>query len=233
MLLRSFVAAILLVSSVAVAQTNNCDDATKPSTVGNVDGVTIQKLILSGTWGRNEATVFFPKITDGAVVLSHSAIHEESGDSIDLLPMAMTLAHAGAAVIVPTRSLEWPPKNGATNREGAVVFCAVRWIVKNTTLPNGGVPVTNSDNRVIREFYGYVGPRVCRSATTPDCKLTSPFLWPNDYRASSVVPIGEEGNGSTKFIIADRGLKAAQWLQKRLGLRPITAIEVPPSSAGL
>ncbi len=51
--------------------------------------------------------VYLPdkEIADGGVVFSHSAIHADTGASVDLLPFALTLARAGAAVVVPRRTL--------------------------------------------------------------------------------------------------------------------------------
>lgn len=93
--MRILLAATLLVycASVGFAQNQNneklCNSA-PVTTVDNDAGVTVQSVTLSGKWGSNEATVYLPdkETADGAVLFSHSAIHSESGASVDLLPMA-------------------------------------------------------------------------------------------------------------------------------------------------
>ena len=49
-----------------------------------------------GKRGHNEAMFYMPdkEIAVGAVLLSHSAIHADTSASVDLLPFALTLAHA-------------------------------------------------------------------------------------------------------------------------------------------
>ena len=107
-----------------------CYSAPPATTVSHDDGVIVQKIVLRGSWGSNEATAYLPdkEIADGAVVFSHSAIHSDSGVSIDLMAFAATLAHAGAAVIVPQRTLIWPATDQWMNREGGVVICAEHWL---------------------------------------------------------------------------------------------------------
>src|SRR6202021_1179284 len=107
--MRTFAVATLLVCSASLLLAQNqseeklCYSAPPATTVGHDDGVTVQKIVLSGTWGSNEATVYLPdkEIADGAVVFSHSGIHSDSGASIYLMTFAAPLAHAGAAVIFP------------------------------------------------------------------------------------------------------------------------------------
>src|SRR5215813_8543939 len=150
---------IILASSIATAQENLCNPA-KASTVDKASGIVVQKVSLSGTWGSNSATVFLPEkeIADGAVLFSHSMIQSNNGASADLMPLALTLARAGAAVIVPERTMVWPPKDKWTHRVGAVVICAARWLRENARVPNDGKEETNEDNIVIRVGYAYVGP---------------------------------------------------------------------------
>lgn len=112
-------------------------------------------IALSGKWGSNEATAYLPdkEIADGAIVFSHSAIHSDSG-SADLLPLALTLARAGAAVIVPKRTLIWPPADQSMNREGGVVICAEHWLIDHTRVFNNGNGMTktvNDRNMLVRE----------------------------------------------------------------------------------
>jgi hypothetical protein len=78
------------------AQEKLCD-AASAVTFDHDEGVTIQKVILSGKWGRNDATVYLPakEIAEGAVLFSHSTIHADNGASVDLLPFALTLAPPG------------------------------------------------------------------------------------------------------------------------------------------
>ncbi|MGC1450023.1 MAG: hypothetical protein WA830_08310 [Candidatus Sulfotelmatobacter sp.] len=113
----SLAATLLLTASLAFAQDPGKErlcDAASATTMDHDAGVIIQKVMLSGKWGRNEAMFYLPdkEIADGAVLFSHSAIHADTGASVDLLPFALTLAHAGAAVIVPERFLIWPPTFG-------------------------------------------------------------------------------------------------------------------------
>jgi hypothetical protein len=148
---------------------------------------------------------------------------------------ALMLAHAGAAVIVPERSLLWPPTGRSTNREGAVVICAEHWLVGHTKVFNNGEQTVNDKNIVVREGYAYVGPRVCDLAVPSDCVFTSPFIAEDcalkHYCRHFVwVPVGEtEGGDSTRSILSDRGLRSARWLQPHLGLAPIKALVAAPS----
>jgi len=105
-----------------------------------------------------------------------STILSDGGASVNLLPFALTLAHAGAAVIVPQRALVWPPKSLSENREGAVVICAERWLVDHTKVFNDGEPTADEKNTVVHERYAYVGPRLCDPAGGSHCNhLTGPF----------------------------------------------------------
>jgi hypothetical protein len=228
----SLLAAVVLTVSFAFGQANECETA-KPSGIRTLDGVVVQRVVLQGNWGRTDATVLLPsdEIVKAAIVFSHSKIHPHGEAPTDLLPMALTLARAGAAIIVPNRSLEWPPNDSSTNREGAVVECAAHWIVKNTKVPNAGMPITNREGGVTHWVYGYVGPRVCKSTASPDCELSNPLL--TDGYHSATIPVGEPENGSTKSILSDGGLRAAQSLQRHLGLRRIDKIEQASASAAL
>jgi hypothetical protein len=128
-------ATLLLCCALAgFAQDQGTENLCNPASTTAVDhhgGVITQTVALSGKWGSNEATAYLPdkEIADGAVVFSHSAIHSDSGGSADLLPFALTLARAGAAVIVPKRTLIWPPADQSMNREGGVVICAEHWLI--------------------------------------------------------------------------------------------------------
>jgi hypothetical protein len=159
--MRVLLAATLLVCCPALgfAQNQGEENLCNPASATKVDrdaGVTVQNVTLSGKWGSNEATVYFPdkETADAAVVFSHSATRSDSGASVDLLPLALTLARAGAAVEVPRRTLTWPPTDRSTNRAGAVVFCAEQWLVDNTK-------AFNDENIVVRSDYAYVGPTLC------------------------------------------------------------------------
>lgn len=234
---RSAVSLVVLTASFAIAQDRLCDDP-EASTVGHDAGVIVQKVTLSGKWGRNDATVYLPDkaVAEGAVVFSHSSIHAD-GASTDLLPFALTLARAGAAVIVPERSLLWPPTDRSTNREAAVVICAEHWLVDHTKVFNNGEPTVNEENIVVRQGYAYVGPRLCDPAVPSDCDFMNPFLSEDCAlkrycRDATHVFVGEtEGADNTAELISDGGLWAARWLQKTLGLSPITALVAGASSA--
>lgn len=243
--MRFPLAAILFVftASFALAQNQSKErlcDAASVTTVGHDAGVVVEKVILRGKWGSNDATVYLPDkdIVDGAVVFSHSTIHSDTGASVDLLPFALMLAHAGAAVIVPERSLIWPPTDGSTNREGAVVICAEHWLVDHTKVFNNGEPIVNEKNVVVRQGYAYVGPRLCDPAVPSDCNFMSPFssedcALKHYCRQSVWVPVGEtKGGDNTRRIISDQGSSAATWLQQELGLTPIRALVTAPSSSG-
>jgi hypothetical protein len=229
MTFRSIATMILVTVSVAHAQEGHCD-VTQARTVEHLDGVVVHELTLTGAWGANKARALLPdeRSVESDIVFSHSVIHSEDGTSTDLFPFALTLAQAGAAVIVPERSLMWPQKDSSMNREGGLVMCAARWLVENAKVPDGGERITNDEPNVIREFYAYVGPRICDQTISGDCHLTSP-LDSSPHRQHVWVPLGEtEGHDNTMQVIADRGLSSAQWLQKRLGLRPIDSIHAHP-----
>jgi hypothetical protein len=243
---------LVLIASLSFAQNQSKEklcDAASATTVGHDAGVIIQRVRLSGKWGSNSATVYLPdqettvylpdkETAEGAVLFSHSAIHADGGLSVDLLPFALTLAHAGAAVIVPERSLLWQPTGRSTNREGAVVICAEHWLVDHTKVFNNGEPTVNDENRVVRWGYAYVGPRLCDPAVPSDCDYMSPFAsedcsLKHYCRPAVYVDVGEtEGGDNTRSIISDQGLGAANWLQQELGLSPIKALAPAPSRSG-
>jgi hypothetical protein len=231
----SVVALLVCSSSLALAQNQGkeklCNSASA-TTVHRDGGVTVQKVVLSGKWGSNEATAYIPdrEIADAAIVFSHSTILSDSGASVNLLSFALTLAHAGAAVIVPQRSLVWLPRRRSENREGAVVICAERWLVDHTKVINDGEPTVDEKNAVVREGYAYVGPRLCDPEEISHCKLTVPFSGGDCFlrhhcRHAVWVPMGETESGdNTNRILSDGGLKAAWWLQQRLKLAAIEAL---------
>jgi len=224
----------LLASSAATAQNQPCR-ASAASIVDRSNKVIVETVTLSGTWGSNTATVFRPdkQIVDGAVVFSHSEIDQNGAKAADLLPLALTLAQAGAAVIVPQQTLNWPPTQ-SKDRGGEVVLCAAHWIVDHTKVVNDGKPTTNVQGTIVREGFAYVGPRLCDPSDS-ECRLRFPFndepITPDDKpqsghsRVHVWVPVGEtEGGDNTKSILSDGGLRTARWIQRRLGLAPIQAI---------
>jgi len=91
---------------------NLCSSASA-ATVSHGDGVIVQQVVLDGKWGSNQATAYLPdkEIADAGFVFSHFAIRSDTGASLDLLAFALTLAHAGAAVIVPHRTLPSSERN--------------------------------------------------------------------------------------------------------------------------
>jgi hypothetical protein len=202
------------------------------TTVEHNAQVTIHKVTLSGSWGSAVAMVYVPdkEVADGAVVFSHSSIHADTGTSVSLLPFALTLAHAGAAVIVPQRTLVWLPTSLSANREAEPVVCAEHWLIDHTKVFNNGEPTVNENNIVVREGYAYVGPRLCDPEVTSDCNYTDPFnledcSLKHYCRPSTWVPVGEtEGGDNTNKILSDGGLWAARSLQRVLKLAPIEAI---------
>ena len=230
---------LVLTASFAIAQDKLCD-ATSASTVDHDAGVIVQKVTLSGKWGRNDATVYLPdkEIAEGAIVFSHSSIHADTGASINLLPFALTLARSGAAVIVPERSLIWPPTDRSTNREGAVIICAEHWLIDHTRVFNNGEPTINDKNVVVRTGYAYVGPMVCDPTVPSDCDFMAPFYSEDcalkHYCRHSVwVPVGETSGGdNTHRILSDGGAQSARWLQKELGLAPISALVAASFKSG-
>jgi hypothetical protein len=220
---------------------NLCNSASA-ATVNHADGVIVQDIVLIGKWGTNDATAYLPdkEIADGGIVFSHSVLHSDGG-TVDLMPLAFTLAQAGAAVIVPKRSLIWPPTDQSMNREGGIVICAEHWLIDHTKVFNNGNGITktvNGESVLVRKGYGYVGPRLCDPSISSYCQLTGPFTFDDcgftRYCRTSVVvvPIGEtDGGDNTNRMLSTGGLKEAQWLQKHLGLTPIgTLVSQRPAS---
>ena len=224
--------------------TENLCNPVSATTVDHHGGVITQTVALSGKWGSNEATAYLPdkEIADGAVVFSHSAIRSDSGGSADLLPLALTLARAGAAVIVPKCTLIRPPIDQSMNREGGVVSCAEYWLIDHTRVFNNGNGMTktvNDRNMLVREGYGYIGPRLCDPSIFSFCHLTGPFNFDDcgytHYCRTSivVVPVGEtEGHDNTVGILSDGGLDSTRWLQKHLGLTPIATLVIQRPASG-
>jgi hypothetical protein len=224
---------LLFTGSFAAAQDNLCDAAIA-STVDKDSGVTVQRVTLSGKWGNNTAVVYLPgqRPAAGAVVFSHSSIRAD-GVSTDMHPFALALARAGAVVIMPERSLIWPPTDKLTNREGAVVFCAAHWLVDHSNVFNNGMPVLSEHRTIVRVGYAYVGPRVCDPVVPADCRYADPFDSNQYDRVHVWVPVGEtEGGDSTVKIISDGGLHPARFLQHHLGLAPIKLIATASQPSG-
>jgi hypothetical protein len=220
----------ILATSLANAQSKSCTTSAA-SQIDRSDSVIVEKVTLSGDWGTNVATIFRPDkdIAQGAVLFSHSEIHQEGQPPVDLFPLAITLTRAGAAVIVPERSLTWLPPERTTNREGGVVICAEHWLVEHTKLVNDGKPLLNDDRVIVRWGFAYVGPDVCDPRVS-ECRVIDPFN--SEPQPASVhdrvpvwVPLGEtEGGDNTRSIISDSGLGAAKWIQRQLRLSPIQSI---------
>jgi hypothetical protein len=243
MRVRLAVTLLVLTASFAVGQNRSKEalcNAASATTVDHDAGVIVQKVTLSGMWGSNDARVYLPTkvIADGAVVLSHSEIHTDKSTLVDLLPLALTFAHAGAAVIVPSRSLVWPPTERSPYREGAVEICAAHWLIEHTKVLNNGEPTANDENIVVRHGYAYIGPRLCDPAVPSNCDLETPFVSEDcaltRYCRQSVgVPIGgNELGDNTRSIISDGGLETARWLQQQLGLAPIRALVAAQFTSG-
>lgn len=221
-----------LVSSIAFSQNQPCA-VSAASIVDRSNSVIVERVTLSGAWGSNTATVLQPdrQLVEGAVVFSHSEIDQNGLKAADLLPIALTLAQAGAAVIVPERTLNWPPTDRTMNHDGAVILCAAHWIVDHTKIVNEGKPTTKEGRGIVRWGFAYVGPALCDPHDS-ECRFTFPFndepqdpQRPGRDRVAVHVLIGEAGEGdSTTQIISDGGLRAAKWLQGRLGLAPIRSI---------
>lgn len=203
-----------LASSLAFAQDNFCRAAVA-STNAQADGITVQKVTLSGPWGSNEATVFIPDKEVAGVVFSHSTIKAE-GREIDMTPEALTLARAGAAVIVPDRKIIWPPTEVSSNREGGVVICAARWLMTRTPAPRERVV----DGRVYREPYGYVGPNICDPNEPSGCRLMTPF----QHDAWALLAENERGGDHVPGMIS-HGSGVARSIQKLLRLDEIHKAE--------
>ena len=248
--MRILVVATLLVCAASVVLAQNqveeklCNSVSAATTITHDGGVIVQEVVLSGKWGTNEATAYLPdrEFADGGVVFSHSAIHSDSGASVDLLPFALTLAHAGAAVIVPHRTLLWPATDQRTNREGAVVICAEHWLIDHAKVFNNGegtVRTVDGNRILVREGYGYVGPKLCRPSEDSYCELTTPFTFDDcgytHYCRTAIVQvqIGETDHGDrTRQILSERGLWEAQVLQRHLGLMPIGTLLTSHSASG-
>jgi hypothetical protein len=247
--MRILVTATLLVFSASLAlcqdlgNVNLCN-AASVATVGHADGVIVQEVVLSGKWGSNKATAYLPdkEIADGGIVFSHSEIHSQTGASMNLLAFALTLAQAGAAVIVPHRTLLWPAADEWMNREGGIVICAEHWLIDHAKVFNNGagtVQPKNDEKVLIREGYAYVGPELCNPSETSYCEHKMPFLFDDcgytRYCRTAVVQvkIGETDSADrTNQILSAGGLSEAQWLQRHLGLLPIGSLQKSHPASG-
>lgn len=201
-------------------------NSTPATTIGQEAEVIMQKVVVTGEWGSNEITVYLPDkhVADSAVLISHSTIHADGGESAEMRIFALTLAHAGAAVVVLQRTLMWPPADRSTNRAGAPVICAEQWLVDHINVVNNGEPTVNENKDIVRYGYAYVGPRVCDPVVVADCSYTMPFFWDCVRRKRNCpavlgVPIGEtEGGDSTRGMLSGEALRSTQWLHERLNL---------------
>jgi hypothetical protein len=237
MRIRLLAALLAFCSCLGFAQNQAAENLCSPASATTIDhdeGVTVQKVTLSGKWGSSEAVVYLPdkETADGAIVFSHSAISSEAG-SLDLMPLAFTLAHAGAAVIVSERTLIWPPRDQWMNREGGAVICAEHWLIDHTRVfndGNGATKTVKGKNVAVREGYAYIGPALCSPSDSFICERTTPFSFDDcgytRYCRTSVVaiPLGEIVGDNTNRVLSTGGLKEAQWLQQHLGLAAIGTI---------
>jgi len=226
----STVALLVCTAALGFSQDERNDivcNSTPASTVGHEAHVIVQRVVLTGPWGRNEVTAYLPEnVAESAVLFSHSAIHADSGESADLRLLARKLAQAGAAVVVPERTLIWSPEDWATNRAGAPVICAHRWLVDHVKVVKGGEPDTDENRGIVRYGYAYVGPRLCDPAAVAVCRYTMPDNWDCVSRKRQCqptlwVPVGEtEGGDSTLRMLSGEALQSVQWLEGRVRLSP-------------
>lgn len=220
MIARLFGTMVIFIACIAYTQDNLCQPASASTSSGG-SGVVVQRITLSGPWGSNDATVLLPdkEVADGGIVFSHSRIRSD-GKTVDMLPLAMTLAVAGAAVIVPDRSITWPPTETNMNREGPIVSCAAQWLIANVRVFKA-TESTVANGIVIRVPFAYVGPRLCARS---ECVFYTPFSVAPYYQFAWVPVAETEGGDNTPDMLSGTFLKKAQWLQKRLGLAPIKQI---------
>jgi hypothetical protein len=247
--MRILASATLLVFSASLAlcqnpRSENLCNAASVTTVSHADGVIVREVVLSGKWGTNKATAYLPdkEIADGGIVFSHSEIHSGTGASMSLLALALTLAQAGAAVIVPHRTLLWPATDEWMNREGGVVICAQHWLIDHAKVFNNGEGTSqpkDGEKILVREGYAYVGPLLCDPSETSYCEHKMPFLFDDcgytRYCRTAIVhlQIGEADHGDrTKQMLSEGGLWAAQWLQRHLGLMPIGTLQTSHPASG-
>jgi len=247
--MRILASATLLVFSASLAlcqnpPNENLCNAASATTVSHADGVIVQEVVLRGKWGTNKATAYLPdkETADGGVVFSHSEIHSDTGASMNLLPFALTLAHAGAAVIVPHRTLLWPATDQWMNREGGVVICAEHWLIDHAKVFNNGEgtsQVRDGERILVHEGYAYVGPNLCDPLETSYCEHKLPFLYDDcgytHYCRTAMMQLqlGETDPGDrTKQMLSEGGLWEAQWIQKHLGLTPVETLAKPHPASG-
>jgi len=184
------------------------------STSGSSTKVTVQQIELKTASESATAHVFTPTGSGelAAVVLSHSEVVSPEG-TVSLLPLAKTIAAAGAAVIVLDRPLYWeePSKETVNRQGGEILKAAERWLLSHD-------PVDG--NR-----YAFVG---CAydSGVEPFRLQRLPYDHKRIHNPTQV-HIGEHANGDNTNALfrPDGQLGIAQYLQRRLSLQKISNLD--------
>jgi hypothetical protein len=177
------------------------------------DGLAIQTLSISTPSEQATAHSYVPERPGplAAIVIALSAIKFPS-TTVNLEPFAITLARAGAAVIVLDRTLEWPlPSDDQSRKGGAMLFAAEDWLLNNA-------PV---DGR----RFAWIG----RYFYDPDdeTRLRGLGRIQDGIRPRQFVPLVEPVNSeNTDMLMKPDGLLGhAKWLQRELHLDPIYQIQ--------
>jgi hypothetical protein len=173
----SFLLALSLISLTSVAQVADTETVLSVSPDG--DEPTVEKVTLSTPTGKATAHLYIPAMKghSAGVVFSHSRVKYQDGVT-DLLPLALRLAEAGAAVIVVDRTLEWPIQGSDANRDGGIyTIAALRWLLSHAD--------------VDKTRCAYVGPRF-RDPDDPDRLRT--LGQEHGIQPAPWVPLGEPNN---------------------------------------
>lgn len=172
------------------------------------DGVTVQRVSFTDVSGKVpvevSAHVFIPDNsgTVAGIAFSFSAI-QNWDTRTDLLPLAWTLARAGAASIVLDRAIKWGPLDDAANLAPSVMYCASHWLLSHANV--------DRDRLARAGLYSW----------GEDCDYATRRCWTSHY-SMGFGQTGEAEFRNTQALMTAKGqLLMARSAQKELRLSEI------------
>jgi len=185
------------------------------SSVGHLEGVTVQRIAVIEKSGKVGATVFIPDGNEPlpGIVFSHSAIHGPNNDT-DLLRFASALARAGAASIVLDGVIDWQSgPNDDSIRPPEFQFCAGQWLLQHANIDL--TRAADAGNHTVGWIDNDVSP------CGVDVESGKARCWPGGFQLD-FGQIGQAESRNTDEMLTLKGqIFMAQAARKRLNLKEV------------